>query len=252
MTSKSINRGWQGKQVTGFSQSRRDKKPKTPNISYQDLFAFYDFGDGKSYSGSGTNVSDLSGNGYTATLVNTPTYSPVYGGVETFNANNTRGVATVPSASTTALTFICFIKRNGTPGNYGQFIIGRRNPIAGANDSGLGYRNFYGTIAYTWSSTGQNYDFDSGLTPPLNQWCMVAAAIDLTGGTIYLNNLSINNTQTNSAITWGQTLTIGSDDALLIGRGSNCDMGIAMVYTRKLSQSEIMQIFEAFRPRYGI
>lgn len=252
MTSKSINRGWQGKQVAGFSKFRRDKKPKTPNISYQDLFAYYDFGDGNSYTGSGTSVTDLSGNGFTATLLNTPTYSNVYNGVETFNSTNTRGVATVPSASTTALTFICFMKRNGTPGSYAQFIVARRTPITGANDSGLGYRNYYGTIAYTWGSSALNYDFNSGLTPPLNQWCMVAAAIDLTGGTIYLNNLSINNTQTNSAITWGENLTIGSDDAGLTGRGSNCDMGIAMAYTRKLTQSEIMQIFEAYRPRYGI
>jgi len=248
---RQVNKGGQGKQVTGFSQSRRDKEPKTPNISYQNLFAYYDFGDGNSYSGSGTTVNDLSGNGFTATLINTPTYSNVYNGVETFNSTNTSGTATVTTASRSALTFITFIKRNGTVPDYAGLICYRSSPV-GTNDASLSYRGNFGTIAYAWGSNGSNYFFDSGLTPPLNQWCMVAAAIDLTGGTIYVNNRSSNNTTTNTALTIGPNLTFGNDVAALSNRGSNCDMGIAMVYTRKLSQSEIMQIFEAYRPRYGI
>jgi hypothetical protein len=250
MTSKSINRGWQGKQVTGFSQSRRDKKPKTPNMSYQNLLTYYDFGDGKSYSGSGTTLNDLSGNGYTATLVNTPTYSPVYNGVETFNSTNTRAQTTVSTVSTSALTFIAFIKRNGTAPTYGGITVIRVG--GGTTDAGLIFSPTANRISYIFGGSPLNYDFDSNLTVPLDQWCMVAAAIDLTGGTLYLNNLSTNNTTTNTAISNGATLVVGGEISTLTGRGSNCDIGISMVYRRKLSQSEIMQIFEAYRPRYGI
>ena len=249
---REISKGGQGKQVSGFSQSRRDRKPKTPTVIRQNLYAYYDFGDGKSYSGSGTSVTDLSGNGYTVSLINTPTYSPVYGGVETFNATNTAGTATPPSASTSALTFIAFIKRNGAPGDYGGIVCGRRSPVTGTNDATLSFRTTSNQISYAWGASAANYGFVSNLTPPLSQWCMVAAAIDLTGGTLYLNNESVNNTTTNSSITWGQNLIIGNDIAALTNRGSNCDMGIAMVYKRKLTQSEIMQTFETFRPRYGI
>jgi hypothetical protein len=247
---RQVNKGGQGKQVTGFSQSRRDKEPKTPNISYQNLFAYYDFGDGKSYSGSGTTLNDLSGNGNTVTLVNTPTYSNVYNGVETFNSTNTRGTATLTSGSTSALTFIAFIKRNGTVPQYGTLMVSRSGG-SGANDAGLSYRDSFQTMAYVWGSSSANYFFDSGLTPPLNQWCMVAAAIDTTGGTIYLNNRSVNNTTTNSTITWGQNFIFGNDISPL-SRGCNGDIGIGMIYKRKLTHSEIMQIFEAYRPRYGI
>jgi len=248
---RQVNKGGQGKQVTGFSQSRRDKEPKTPNISYQNLFAYYDFGNGDSYSGSGTTVNDLSGNGFTATLLNTPTYSDVYNGVETFNATNTSAEATATSASRSAMTFITFMKRNGTVPTYAGLIINRSTP-AGINDAGLCYRQNDQSISYIWGTSPLNYDFVSNLVPPLNQWCMVAAAIDTTGGTLYLNNRSINNTRTNTALTIGPTLAVGADVTAVPNRASNCDMGIAMVYTRKLTQSEIMQIFEAYRPRYGI
>jgi hypothetical protein len=249
---RQVNKGGQGKQVTGFSQSRRDKEPKTPNISYQDLFAYYDFGDGNSYSGGGTTVNDLSVNGYTATLVNTPTYSNVYNGVETFNATNTRAAATVPVASTSALTFIAFIKRNGTAPNYAVITNIRNNTAGGADDAGLIFSITANRISYIFGTSVNNYNFNSNLTVPLNQWCMVAAAIDLTGGTLYLNNLSTNNTQTNIAINNGLDLVVGGDIAAVPGRGANCDIGLSMVYRRKLTQSEIKQIFEAYRQRFGI
>lgn len=251
MTFRKINHGWQGKQVSGFSQSRRDKNSKTPNIIYRDLFSYYDFGLGQSYSGSGTTLNDLSGNANTLSLVNTPTYSPVYEGVETFNSTNTAASGTIASASTSALTFIAFIKRNGTLPEYANYVIARQT-TRGVNDAGLGTRREFQTIAYVWGSSVNNYFFDSGLTPPLGQWCMVAAAIDLTGGTIYLNTRSVNNTQTNSAITWGQDFVIGCDTPDIPNRGINSDIGLVMTYKRKLSRSEIMQTFQEFRPRFGI
>jgi len=250
MTNKSISHGWQGKQVTGFSQSRKDKKPKTPNISYQNLFFYYDFGNGNSYSGSGTTVNDLSGNGFTATLINTPTYSNVYDGVETFNSTNTSATSVVTGASRSAMTFIAFIKRNGNTASYSTPIILRGIPAGSIYDIGLAFKGTTNQINYVWGTSALNYDFVSGLTPPLNQWCMIAAAIDLTGGTIYLNNLSINNTKTNTSTTNGTQMSFGNDSGL--AQGVNSDIGIVMCYTRKLSQSEIMQIFEAYRPRYGI
>lgn len=251
MTYKSINKGWAGKQVNGFSNSRRNKKPDSPKIIRESLFSYYDFGDGLSYSGTGTSVFDLSGNGFTSTLVNTPTYSPVNGGVETFNATNTSATSSPTATGTSAMTWIAWIYRNGTTASYGS-ITGGRWPATdgGANAGVLGFRGTTNQLAYAWGTSASNYDFVSNLIPPVGQWCQVAAAVDTTGGTIYLNNESVNNGTTNSSITYGR-VAFGNDPNFAT-RGCNCTIGLILTYTRKLSTSEIMQTFDAFRPRFGI
>jgi len=253
MTFRNISHGWQGKQTASFGNLRRDRKAKSPTVIRQDLYAYYDFGDGKSYTGSGTSVTDLSGNGYTTTLTNTPTYSPVYGGVETFNSTNTRGTATVPDVSRTALTYISFIKRNGNTPTYAGINLHRTSFVSG-NCAGLIFRDVSNQISYLFGSSSLNYDFVSNLTPPLGQWCMIAVAIDLTGGTLYLNNQSIDNTNTNTAVSPGTNLLTGNEATWNGGgnKGCNSDIGVSLVYTRKLTTSEIMHTFEVFRTRYGI
>ena len=248
---REISKGEQGKQISGFSQYRRDRKPKTPTVIRQNLLAYYDFGNSKSYTGSGVTVNDISGQGSNISLTNTPTYSPVYNGVEKFNSTNTRGSVTVPNVSRTAMTYISFIKRNGNTGDYGGINLHRTSTASG-NVIGLIFRGTTNQISYLWGSSPSNYDFVSNLTPPLGQWCMVAAAIDLTGGTLYLNNESINNATTNVAVSPGTVLLMGNDASWIVGRGCNCDIGVSLIYTRKLTTSEIMQTFEVFRTRYGI
>lgn len=248
---KSINKGLQGKQVNGFSTSRRNRNPISPKIIRQGLFSYYDFGDGLSYSGSGTSVSDLSDNGFTSTLVNTPTYSPVNNGVETFNATNTSATSSPTATATSAMTWIAWIYRNGNTASYGTITAGRYpSGDGGTNAAGLGFRASTNQLSYTWSNTVGNFDFVSNLIPPVGQWCQVAAAVDSTGGTIYLNNQSVNNGTTNSSLTYGR-VAFGNDPNFTT-RGCNSTIGLVLTYTRKLSASEIMQTYEAFRPRFGI
>lgn len=46
----------------------------SPQIATSGLLAYWDAGNSKSYPGSGTTWSDLSGNGYNATIVGSPTF----------------------------------------------------------------------------------------------------------------------------------------------------------------------------------
>jgi hypothetical protein len=245
---KTINRGWQGKQVSGFSASRRNNSVKSSDIIRSGLFSYYDFGNGLSYSGSGTTVNDLSGNGFTATLANSPTFSTVNGGVETFNSTSQIANSSPTATAVTALTWIAWIYRNGNTPSYGGINMGRG--ALAANVAGIGFRDLTNQITYTWGTTALNYNFVSSLTPPLKQWCQVAACVDTSGGTLYLNNQAINNTTTNAGITYSNVSFGG--DRTFTNRGANCTIALVMTYTRKLSASEISQTFEMLRPRFGI
>jgi hypothetical protein len=59
-----------------------------PEINESGLVLCLDAGNTKSYPGSGTTWTDLSGNGNTGTLVNGPTYSSANGGSIVFDGSN--------------------------------------------------------------------------------------------------------------------------------------------------------------------
>ena len=60
----------------------------SPSLVMNGLTLCLDAGNTKSYPGSGTTWTDLSGKGNTGTLVNTPTYSGVNGGTLSFNGSS--------------------------------------------------------------------------------------------------------------------------------------------------------------------
>ena len=62
-----------------------------PKIITDGLVLCLDAGNTKSYPGSGTSWSDLSGQGNTGTLVNGPTYSSADGGSIVFDGSNDYG-----------------------------------------------------------------------------------------------------------------------------------------------------------------
>jgi len=59
-----------------------------PNIVTSGLVLQLDAANTKSYPGSGTTWTDLSGNGNNGTLTNSPTFSSANGGIFTFNGTN--------------------------------------------------------------------------------------------------------------------------------------------------------------------
>ena len=75
----------------------------------QNLLVWLDASNASSYSGSGTTVNDLSGNGYTHTLSSAP-YT-VLNGIKCFDCSTTGTVVvngTGPLLPTTGFTYICW------------------------------------------------------------------------------------------------------------------------------------------------
>lgn len=210
------------------------------------LILALDAGNHRSYPGSGTTWYDLivSDSG---TLTNGPTFNSSDGGSIVFDGSNDY-VNYGGNITTSEATFITWIKRNGTQTLYTGLIFNR-----GASVTGL---NFYSTthnIGYHWNGAVNTYSWDSGLTVPDLQWCMVAISISSSSAIAYLCQSSGITSATNSVSHSSTTLNvinIGADTGT--SRYLDGNLAIAQIYNRALSLTEITQNFEVVKSRFGL
>jgi len=210
------------------------------------LQLYLDAGNASSYPGSGTTWTDLSGNSRTGTLTNGPTYSGTNGGSIVFDGSNDY-VQCTGSLTVTAATFVTWIKRNGSQGQYDGILFSR-----GTNTTGM---NFYTSnqLGYHWNDSSSTYNWSSGLTIPDATWCMIAISVTSTAATAYLCQTSGTTTATNTVNHSSSVLNdikLAVDDAA--ARYFNGNIAIAQLYNIALSAGEVSQNFEADRARFGV
>jgi hypothetical protein len=201
----------------------------------------------KSYPGSGTTWTDLSGNNNTGTLTNGPTYSSANGGSIVFDgADDYVEIAGNSSNTPSEMTLFCFFYPKNT----------RPEEIIATQNSGNGYR--FMTRTYV-GNTGTNW----GFAP--------SSATEYSSSTVLSNNvwysLAITYTSSsllgylNGALNWSRSSPIalvhGGNIRLGDGIGGaqvhlQANLSSFMMYNRALSASEISQNFNALRGRYGI
>jgi len=216
-------------------------------ITTQNLAVWVDANNTSSYSGTGTTLNDLSGNGYTHTLSNSNLYTTL-GGIKCFNCSNTGQVILANSTTIqipTNFTYISWARvRSSTAGfrtllrtyntgghpiivNTGTNLLGMwDNPTTtGFNSSG------YDMSAYgdTWA-----------------QWATVG---DASGQTFYINGQQVGSTVSKTSsgqyhYAWGN---IQSANDQPWGYVANL-----FLYNTKLSQVQIQQHFTALRAGYGV
>jgi hypothetical protein len=201
----------------------------------------------RSYPGSGTAWTDLSGNANNGTLTNGPTFNSGNGGSIVFDGTDDY-VITTNSLSLSSATLLCWIKRNGTQGQYDGILYSRTpSPATGLN--------FYTSnqLGYNWNNTSATYQWSSGLIVPDNNWCMVAITIISTSATAYLGQssgfTSATNTTTHNALS-SLVFNLGRDP--FGGRLYMGNISIAQVYNRALTPSEVLQNYNATKSRFGL
>ena len=218
----------------------------SPRIVTDGLVLALDAGNTKSYPGSGTAWTDLTGLGNNGTLTDGPTYSSADGGSIVFDGSNDY-VQCTGSLTVTAATFVTWIKRNGNQGTYDGILFSR-----GTNITGMAYYTS-NQLGYTWNNALNTYTWSSGLTVPDSTWCMVAVSVTSTAATAYLCQTSGITSATNIVNHSSSVLNdikLAQDD--FGGRFFNGNISIAMIYNKALTADEIRQNFNATRGRYGI
>ena len=234
----------------------------SPSLVLPGLVLCLDAANPKSYPGSGTTWTDLSGNGNNGTLVNGVGYNSGNGGSLNFNYLDSEYVS-FPSIS--SLQFL-----NRSPYTLSAWVYPTRNP--GANnwtgifdreDSSIGSRDGYNlyflgsattntffTTERFVAGTNSNTSVTLNQSVSVNNWHHIVVTYDGTTLTLYRNGSSVGTptTSTGNITNTSKTLTIGV-------RGGNYfggNISQAQIYSRALTATEIQQNFNATRSRYGI
>jgi len=221
-----------------------------PDIVEDGLVLCLDAGNAKSYLGSGTTWTDLSGQGNNGTLENGVGYNSSNGGFLSFDGSNDYAVVNSSFQVSTSVTysFEVWIYKTSTATNAAAMLIsggfggdkdgimiqselysGNSSTIihikSGNGDVNAVYYNGVSQVL-TEESTGTDANFN------LNEWIHIAVTgitVDSTDGAAH--HIGQNNNDTNK----------------FIGRISNLK-----VYDRALTASEVQQNYNATRSRYGV
>jgi hypothetical protein len=228
-----------------------------PDIIEDGLVLALDAANKKSYPGSGTTWTDLSGNGNTGTLVNGPTFdggnlgSLVFDGVDDYSENSSPNLGITGNLSAT-LSCWFYDSRSSTSTTQALFAYGN-GPSTGD------------TIAIVLLNLGLYAAFNGGTATnssnnvySLNTWNN--AVVTKTPGAantttkLYLNGveLSIASSTTITPNVVSRVIRVGrwtneGSPLYFQGRVSNC-----LIYNRALTPDEILQNFNATRSRFNI
>ena len=206
----------------------------------------------KSYPGSGTTWTDLSGNGNTGTLTNGPTYSSANGGSIVFDGADDFVSGTITPLTgnyTIELTFK-LITSNSDDNSLIALTASNAHGFLGEISHSDKKIRFLHRYAY---GVGGGDSFYSSGSINLNQIYCVSWVRD-SNQKIYINgNFDSQITSTNSAFDSNLTqLTIGQLLQTNSARIINGNIYSSKIYNRALSAAEIQQNYNANRGRFGI
>lgn len=219
------------------------------------IYLYYD--PNTSYSGTGTILTDLSGNNINATIAGSPAYTSGEGGYFTFSndyiltADLDQTITAVDEAHTVEVWI--YPTNNGVIASYlgsatvnDNYHFSAIELVSGQVEFGL----WNGGITST-GGTG-------ALT--LNQWHQVVLTYNGTTVTGYIDGAAVGNVNVdwdspmNDPTTTQFRIAFGALDSTSQGDGTYFDgrMGVIRLYDRALNATEILQNFESDKDQYGI
>ena len=218
----------------------------SPKIVTNGLVLALDAANNKSYPGSGTTWTDLSGNGNNGTLTNGPTFSAVNGGCIVFDGvDDYVDVSDASTLNSNTQTINIWYNATTLPGRSAT-IICKHNTVNSTN----GYNIFAGNSAQIKPSTGST-DIGTG-GGVVSTWYFLTLTFTInSSATFYIN--AVNNA---SAAIGNFTM---SSNSLRIGRSPDSFWSVftgkiayVNIYNRILSQTEILQSYNSTKSRFGL
>jgi len=224
----------------------------SPRIVTDGLVLALDAGHTKSYPGSGTTWTDLSGQGNNGTLANGPTYNSGNGGYIKFDGTDDDcDLLSIPPVNGNEITFSVW--------NYG--IDSRQSSIIWLSGSS-GIRMLQ--VHLPWTSNVVYFDAGDGVggydrinktasNSEYQGWHHWVFTKNATNGTMYIY---LDGSLWHSGT--GKTRTIGTPDTIRsIGSAGNNNyhrgyISNLQLYNRELSLTEVKQNFNALRGRFSI
>lgn len=220
----------------------------SPNLVRDSLILYYDAANVRSYPTTGTTLTDISGNGNSATLSAGITFDSGNLGSLYFSTATLRGTSTLSTFGNN-MTWGAWIRRQASANSFNMFM-GRELPYFsfGVN----------GEILFSNDIAGaQRTVVTSPLSPANNTWYNLVFTTSFNGSTTtmttYVNGVqSVTNSFAGSQGTRTTTFTIGDGRSTTGWYPFNGNVANVYIYNRTLTQLEITQNFNALRQRYGI
>jgi hypothetical protein len=207
-----------------------------PDVSESGLVLALDAANSKSYPGSGTTWTDLSGNGNTGTLTNGPTYSGANGGSLVFD-----GVNDYVQFTSTSVQTVCF---------WGRMDADIPNQGALVATSATGDGSLRTSPAGTFRTSPDGNDFHSGYESSLmingvsNLSSDGAGGFTIPGGRTLFQDFYV------GAI--GNARNISTISHTFLGRVYKGRVYAVYLYNRQLTNAELLQNYNALRGRFSI
>lgn len=227
------------------------------------LKLWLDAGQTTSYPGTGTTWTDLSGNGNTGTLVNSPTYSSTNGGSIVFNGStNYVELGDVLDLGTNDMTINAWVSLNTAFSSAGYIVSKAR--AAGQNYRFGFYVDSTKRIATFFQGNGGADIAPLGNDVLLtNTFYMVTTVISRSSGISMFVNSNIQSLTGSSTISQWNSLDFQSNNPFRIGSYTAADnvsvsvpfngnVSNVQLYNRALTRDEITTNFNALRGRYGL
>ena len=226
-----------------------------PNIVTDGLVLYLDAANTKSYPGSGTTWNDIAA-GNNGTLINGPTFSAAAGGTIVFDGiNDYVGTnSNISFSITEPWSYSIWLSPATDMVNAWKNIIGQNadtNCTWMFHPGGLGfYQNFFNSQTYIWYTS-----IKPGTTLPVNKFSKITITCspvdaDRTFFKSYLNGIPRDTT----TFTWApinRTQVFnrigGNGDRHYVG-----NVATTSIYNKTLSDSEVLQNYNATKTRYGL
>ena len=209
----------------------------SPSIITDSLILCLDAANTKSYPGSGTAWTDLSGNGNNITLGSSVSFVSSFSGVLNFPQDaNGYGRNTSMNLSSSNYTVMSFVRKNAN-GNSGRTITAYNNNwLLGHHDTTFG--DYY---AEGWVNDVASPESDT-------TWRMFTGTGNIVGDSysLYINDVHQVTNSNGSAGPNGWNLNNQ------YGQSSNCQIATLICYNRVLTAAEVTQNYNALRGRFGL
>ena len=226
---------------------------------------YYNPEDPDSYSGTGTTINDLSGNGFDGTLYNSPTYdtnSFLYDGVDDYILTPNMYSA---FGSTLHFTLEIWYKPTWTLQGQGGTVVSEVSPpdYTGWHYAMIEHRKApFGSLAYDYAGiwTGSMTPVNPNLTT--SGWRQITLTYDGTNGVSYTNASSPKTVALTRWAPWERGgasayyLTFGHGDSTGQNATSSIyfkgNIGVVRVYNRALTATEVLANYNSTKAIYGL
>lgn len=222
-----------------------------PEVVTSGLVLSLDAGNTRSYPGSGTTWTDLSGNGNNGTLNSGPTFNSANGGNIVFDGVNDHGsCAANPTNILTTLTMEAWFRPVGAPLNGYHVVFQKEGGYSGASVYGLRVENnarIYAMISYD-NLVANVYTLYANTSISNNTWYHIASTYDSSYvWRLYVDGVLVNAT-TLAATPYQNSseINIGTGDS----RYANGNIALVRVYNRAFTEQEVRLNYLSNKSRF--